>query len=751
MKKFNFFSKLILAACCSITASSQNFRQVTDYSYTNISDAYFISNTVGWFVSSAGDVRKTLDGGVSWAKLSTNISDNLTNVYFLNENIGYAGSAGNKIFKTTDGGTNWTEINVTGGTGTLYGIYFFDENKGWVLTSTSSAAQVLSTSNGGANWSIDLNHTTGDLEDMAFIGSTNGIVVGGGVGKLDIFYTTNGTAWTKAPAPTLPPGYTRIDVRGVYMVNTNVAYAVGWGSTVGSQPSIHLKSTDGGATWTYLTQTEPNRTYDNLWAVYFKDVNNGFAVGGATRGTVALRTNDAGTNWIPIEIPCGVQLNSINGFGDELIVSGSGGVILRTSNFGDKWKLLTPMPNGNVTSIFAVNNNLLYGGGFNSVFFKTTDGGTNWEGGFLRAEGSAPNIQGIYFVNENVGYSAHSYGLAAKTTDGGVTWTQVIPVTLSATTSLYTPFFINENYGFVVGKEANNVDIIYKTTDGGLTWETKTNLFATNLRGVVFRDVNNGIVVGEKLKAAYTTNGGNTWTASQFSSLPPGTTTPNLFKVIYTSGTNAIAVGEQLILLSTNDGATWNYSPVTNLVESINSAAFIDANNGWAVGSKTSAPRSIGLYYTSDAGASWSNKADMVVFDTMRALYDVAITPTGYAWIGGGSSAIYTNSPAVGINDNFESPFGYILEQNYPNPFNPSTKISWQTPVSGWQTLKVYDLLGNEITTLVDGYKPAGKHEIDFSLSTSSSDVGSRLASGIYFYQLRAGSFISTRKMILMR
>ncbi|GIV46068.1 MAG: hypothetical protein KatS3mg036_0886 [Ignavibacterium sp.] len=85
----------------------------------------------------------------------------------------------------------------------------------------------------------------------------------------------------------------------------------------------------------------------------------------------------------------------------------------------------------------------------------------------------------------------------------------------------------------------------------------------------------------------------------------------------------------------------------------------------------------------------------------------------------------------------------FSLEQNYPNPFNPSTKISWQSPVSSWQTLKVYDILGNEVATLVDEYREAGKYEVEFDAEN--------LSSGIYLYKLQAGSFIDTKKMILMR
>jgi hypothetical protein len=89
------------------------------------------------------------------------------------------------------------------------------------------------------------------------------------------------------------------------------------------------------------------------------------------------------------------------------------------------------------------------------------------------------------------------------------------------------------------------------------------------------------------------------------------------------------------------------------------------------------------------------------------------------------------------------APDTYNLAQNYPNPFNPSTKISWQSPVGSHQTLKIYDMLGNEVATLVDEYREAGRYEVTFD--------GSNLASGMYLYRLQAGSFVETRKMILIK
>jgi len=121
----------------------------------------------------------------------------------------------------------------------------------------------------------------------------------------------------------------------------------------------------------------------------------------------------------------------------------------------------------------------------------------------------------------------------------------------------------------------------------------------------------------------------------------------------------------------------------------------------------------------------------------------------GYIQYNSNGSQIVIGDPnSIGEESDFNNiPDTYELAQNYPNPFNPSTRISCQSPVSGNQILKIYDVLGNEIATLVDEYREAGSYEVEFK-----SSVGSlQLASGMYLYRLQAGSFVETKKMILIK
>jgi len=95
------------------------------------------------------------------------------------------------------------------------------------------------------------------------------------------------------------------------------------------------------------------------------------------------------------------------------------------------------------------------------------------------------------------------------------------------------------------------------------------------------------------------------------------------------------------------------------------------------------------------------------------------------------------------VDDEINSPNEFSLLQNYPNPFNPATTITWSQPIQANVTISIYDILGNEIETICDQETSSGKHSINFSAKD--------LPSGIYFYKIIAGNFISTKKMILLK
>ena len=113
------------------------------------------------------------------------------------------------------------------------------------------------------------------------------------------------------------------------------------------------------------------------------------------------------------------------------------------------------------------------------------------------------------------------------------------------------------------------------------------------------------------------------------------------------------------------------------------------------------------------------------------------------------SGTFQVGSPTF-VEDDKNLPINFALEQNYPNPFNPSTKIKFAIPTAGnngnqsiQTTLKVYDILGNEVITLVNEEKSAGNYEVNFNAS--------ELSTGVYFYTIKAGNFSDTKKIILIK
>ncbi len=130
----------------------------------------------------------------------------------------------------------------------------------------------------------------------------------------------------------------------------------------------------------------------------------------------------------------------------------------------------------------------------------------------------------------------------------------------------------------------------------------------------------------------------------------------------------------------------------------------------------------------------------------------ILIDSNGRKWIGtNGGLAVFKEGGVVSINadktDN--APSQFTLFQNYPNPFNPTTNIQYSVVTTQYVSLKVYDVLGNEVATLVNEEKQPGSYQVSFN--TQQTTNNRQLSSGVYFYQLRASNFVQTRKMIVLK
>ena len=257
---------------------------------------------VGW----SGTFIKTTDGGINWQQSSTNTNEYLNAVQFIDPITGYIVGDNNKFLFTSDGGSNWIDtLGVDSISTDFKGLYFLSAQKGWTIGS-----HIFYTFNGGENWDVQLDALYGRYwNDVKFGSNTNGVVVGRkSAANGEIFYTNDGGYnWLES---NYPSGINEINA--VCFVNSTTVFAAGNGGIV-------LKSIDGGANWSKLTNTS-----DYLRGVSFADENNGWVVSNSI-----MHTTDGGQTWVEEMALTRAAfdvyfLNSETGY-----VAGGSGIILR--------------------------------------------------------------------------------------------------------------------------------------------------------------------------------------------------------------------------------------------------------------------------------------------------------------------------------------------------------------------------------------------------------------------------------------
>ena len=514
-----------------------------------------------------------------------------------------------------------------------------------------------------------------------------------------------------------------------------------------------------------------SNTTVNLTDIAFVDTLTGWVVG--NNGTI-LKTTNAGNDWIAQTSSTFYNLrsvsfaNSITGWavGDSLLV-------IKTTNGGSNWftqSVTTPFT-FNLESVFftdlntgwLVGNNQYSPTGYDAFLFKTTDGGSSWDFNYGVMD---KQLYSMMFINSNLGWA--SGNIIIKTTDGGISW----DYTLASRDKQFDPvycsiFFINNNIGWVAGKKLIDfnqyVGEILKTSDGGDNWTTVYTDSTQIVSSIYFVTENIGWCTGTSANILYTTNGGIDW-AEQITGI-----NSSLNSIFFQTDNLGWAVGSGgKILFTLNAGTPVELTSFTaqtafdKVVLSWSTATEIN-NQGFEI------ERQVGSLPDGKAGrlSATGGSAGNSVWERIGFVpgYGTTTEPKSYSFT---DSEVSTGKyiyrlKQIDFDGSFEYsqevevelniPLEFELEQNYPNPFNPGTVIRYQLPVNGDVLIKVFDVLGNEIATLVDEYKPAGRYEIEFNVVT--------LPSGVYFYQLlvsalqskdgKAGSYSEIKKMVLMK
>jgi photosystem II stability/assembly factor-like uncharacterized protein len=442
--------------------------------------------------------------------------------------------------------------------------------------------------------------------------------------------------------------------------------------------------------------------------------------------SLIINTTFAQSGWISQTNPLGTGDSAILGkvqfvSPTEGWISGGRGDLLHTTDAGNNWMVVTPFPDDSVwcSSDPAVSMSWVnqthgwkinsfgpdYGISYGVVIHQTTDAGNTWQKKVLS------NVEGdfgfqIQFVDINNGwllYFNFSTQVATflKTTDGGNNWFPFNGAGIF--------YFVDANIGWsFYGSGQNGSDPPFKilhTTNGGADWSEQ---FSDNVAGVYhaiyFSDTEHGWITGDNGKVIKTIDGGSNWN------------------------------------FVTNSGINPN--------ERSKSVFFLNANIGW-ISSKDNAGHAF-IQHTTDGGVSWTTQGNLL---NNGSIYSIYFYDAQNGWITGNDSEIrhYSGTSAVDADKNI--PTEFLLSQNYPNPFNPSTKIKYSIPEESVVKLTVYSAIGEQVAEIVNQSQSAGTYEVEFSAKSVSAPGGNAgsLPSGIYFYRLKAGDYLATRKMILMK
>jgi photosystem II stability/assembly factor-like uncharacterized protein len=730
----------------------------------------FVNENVGWLAGESGALLKTTDGGENWKTISMNESWHIGQIEFINELVGWAvgNIDGDFVWKTNDGGITWQQqiSNVWFGS-----LYVIDENSAYAVGMDT----IFKTTDGGVNW-IDISPNLPDrnYNSVWFQNSQIGVVVGSyndGISDKGIILRTTdgGSNWGETIANEFNSIYE------LQFLNSNAGYFRAHLDTT----HFICKTEDMCATWNIITQVPAQNSWsDPIKSCQFLSSTTAYAImGDSLTEYNVMKSIDGGATWQNIKSLASYERFELkelyfktNGIGFLLfsicIPAGRGDhsfPIICKSNFeGNDWEIqrFTYLPAG----IYFIDANIgfIIGGygGFHMAtrghIFKTTNSGKTWDVPYL----VNTVLKTLEFVNQYVGYTI-SRDLISKTTDGGNNWITVWENNIDSTGYEFSGNdidFVNDQIGFAVGRISDSIssggEILF-TTDEGESWELgwqfpDTLNYEYNLNSIYFTD-STGWSVGENgMILKYTQQTG--WVKqTSVTNLP-------LNKVIFSDENHGWIAGGyqndngfQKILLRTTSGGV-NWINITNIPYLIRDFAFIDNNLGWAIGYTQAGVG--GILKTTDGGLTWS-----IDLGNLPAQLNALHIKDNYGWAVAENGIILhtTDAGAVWVeeeNDN-SLPTEFVLEQNYPNPFNPVTKIRYSIPsvtlseVEGsLVTLKVYDVLGREVATLVNEEQQTGVYEIEFSGQTSSIQ---HLVSGVYFYQFKAGDYSSTKKMLLLK
>jgi photosystem II stability/assembly factor-like uncharacterized protein len=393
-----------------------------------------------------------------------------------------------------------------------------------------------------------------------------------------------------------------------------------------------------------------------------------------------------------------------------------------------QWIKVSSIPNNNIVAL-KVDQNTIYAASGTNEIYKTSDNGLTWT--TLTVSRSPIDITSLIFYKQKIYGGTFRFGVFTSK-DNGNTWENSDPNLM-----FISDFAVKDNvlYASTLGR---GVAVLDTNTNKWLFINDSLPDYSINVQSIIGSQNFLMIAAGANGTFYKYNFGGNNWNEGfYYGFLRPGLLIDNLIN----NADTILAVNGNRIIKTSDAGENW-----------INDDA--GAHNGFYRNTYTGSKRQFILTNLPEGG-TWVQMRDKYANSGTSWEPGEEFLPGGFSYdiiendnklFLGRNDGLYVESLVTGNKENGRNadiPTDNKLDQNYPNPFNPSTTINFQITNAGFVSLKVYNILGKEVATLVNEVRPTGNYSVWFDANA--------LSTGVYFYQLTAGNFIQTKKMIVLQ
>jgi photosystem II stability/assembly factor-like uncharacterized protein len=766
---------------------------------------YFTDELNGWSVGQYGTITKTSDGGITWEIIEIEYLTDLTDVYFPTESVGYIVGEDGLILKTSNAGITWNKLD-NAFVNNLNRVKFRNSENGWVI---GEAGLVLHTSDGGDTWNQQTSNCQYSLNGIEIPDGQKVWIVGEDNALL--FTGDDGANWQMIDPHYSHPLGDNIDYnyRDVFFADDSSGWACGdyYEKGHGIIGGFIAQTLDAGNQW--FLQKNKQATYEDHarggegplgfpQQIFFKDnLVTGLCLVSADaedNNNIPFYTNNRMTNW-KVFIDGVYEKTRRKGrfqflTDSRVINTGFQGDIRFSDDNGQNWyfnhadqRFWTDFQIGPDNKLHVLQcrpiGSSFYDHGDDYKHLISKNNGTTWE----EVSSTIHYLDG----SEEELHDIDGLGQFTLTSDPRLfvfhwSWNDT-SVSILCSDDIGTNYyelhrgvpiryydtewkFLTPDTIIVALIMSDTYNLLCETSyDGGETitshefqdvWNNLTGNYhyRPTIKDSYFFNSHTGFIVGDDGNIVKTEDAGQSWT-NIYSGV-----VEDLWDIEFINSETGFVVGDFGRILKTMDGGvTWRKTD-SGTQEDIYSIAFLDESDGW-VGTET------GMRYTTDGGESWHGvPLHYQHGEICNIKFDHDGNGYGYTFCSAipmeweletefsGSYVMLQRmlSNETGINDldkTFQlNPEQIILFENYPNPFNSSTHIEYYLPQEGIVSIKIFNITGQLLRTLVNESQKSGHYSVTWD---GYSDFGMLVSSGIYIYQLRCNGQIKNRKLLLIK